>query len=128
MAPVDFEHEPEYDALCERLIDKTRQRKILWQETADPDAFIAAVKGVQSFEIRRACVAQPGPSDNVADFCSDVPELHVYAIIVKDKDGKQILSHTSPGRLAGTLFDLARRVGARVDERIESSLQLLDTL
>ena len=59
----------------------------------------------------------------------DGPE-HMYIIIVKDKHGKEILSHNSVGSrsMVGTLFWLAKRVGSRIDERIESSLQLLNTL
>ena len=106
---LDLDREPDYTGLLDALLAKTRAGKITWQETADEDTFLAAVHGRQTFEISRH-----------GDFA---------VLTVRDRDGK-LLFRTSQTSLdaANELWRLARRIAMRVDEKIDSALELIKGL
>ena len=119
---IDLRNDPNVEVLVEKLIEKTREGKLGWEQTAADDVFIAAVKGVQSFQIRREAVEPfSGPFR--------------FTLVVKDRDGNAAIEHSeAPIKTAygagplEQLFLIAKRVACRVDEKIEESLQLLDRL
>jgi len=117
---LDFEKEPNYEPLFQTLIDKTKAGKLAWQETAEENTYIAAVKGQQTYEISLRNLRPIYASAN-----TPVPVL-----TVKDHEGRVFLQTTeeSSSETAKELFYLARRVAMNLDERIESSLELLNQL
>ena len=111
---TDFERPPNYDALIVALIEKTKDGKLDWQETANPDLFIAAVKGKQTFEV-----------DSISNGS--------YVVLrAKDEEGKQLFQTPSePVALGGDLiklYSVAQRVAMHLDERVGSSIDLVRTL
>ena len=115
----NYEKEPDYSPFLVALIEKTKEGKLHWQETAREDTFIAAVKGQQTFEVSK-----------VADFDEETREGYSFVMVtVKDSNGK-VLLRTPESSLPGawSLYELAKRLGQRVDERLQTSVQLLNTL
>jgi hypothetical protein len=103
---TDFNRDLDYDALVFALINKTLEGKLAWQETADASTFIAAVKGERTFEISE-----------------DDRGAHLS---VKDNRGKDLFYYSS--RDCRELFALARRVALRLDEKLDSTVELLNQL
>lgn len=114
----NYEQEPDYTRFLDTLFKKTKEGKLNWQETAREDTFIAAVKGQQTFEICK-----------VTDWVPDQGEGDAVVVTVKDSKGK-VLFRTPEEYLASAwaLYELAQRVGQRVDERLQTTVQLLNTL
>lgn len=106
---VNLAEELNYDALLEAIVEKTRAGKIDWQETADPDSFIAAVKGRQTFSISRM-------SDD-----------RVF-LVVRDGKGDEIFRTPPSVTTARELFVLVQRIAAHLDEKVESTLELVNQL
>ncbi|OHB68748.1 MAG: hypothetical protein A2V70_01795 [Planctomycetes bacterium RBG_13_63_9] len=105
---VDLDKEPDYNVLLQALIDKTKAGKLRWEETADEDTFVAAVKGQRTFEVSG----------------KDAPQ---FVVAVRDEEGK-VFFQTPASSMARELFLLARRVALHVDEKIDSTMVLLENL
>ncbi len=114
---VDFKYDPQYDTVLERLKERTLEGRIVWQETAEEDVFLAAVKGEQTFQIRKTCVIE------------SLAEVEVVRVLVKDSEGETLF--TTPGARGGVafeLFNLAKRIATGIDEKIDRTVQLLSNL
>ena len=108
---ANFEREPPYDAMFAALLQTTKEGKLDWHETADESAFLAAVKGQRTFEVR-----------------TEEGAMGVQ-LVVRDAEGKVYL--TTPFLRSGdarALYQLARRLALRVDERVDDTVQLLNGL
>jgi hypothetical protein len=115
----DLNKDPEFDVLIEALAKKTREGKLRWEETAEENKYLAAVKGIQTFEIsHRSYMTEWSQPDTVEE----------TRLIVRGEDGRVLLDHTTDYLVAYNLFKLAQRVAMRVDDRIDASLQLLNGL
>jgi hypothetical protein len=55
------------------------------------------------------------------------PKCALCSLEVRGPNG-ELLIETPPSKLADELFEVARRVALRVDEHIDSTVQLLETL
>jgi hypothetical protein len=123
--PARFEAEPNYELVIEKLLEKTREGKIDWQPTADDDCFVAAVKGVQTYEIKRIM------GRTTVYLGAGPPERDVLvSLVVKDGNGREVFDVHERGldTPAYDLFEAARRVATRIDKHIDESLQLLNSL
>lgn len=120
---MNLEKEPDYETVLQALLEKTKQGKVAWQETAKEDTFVAAAKGEQTFEIT---YIDPSRTAGGVVIGAGAP----YAVLtVKDREGKLLFETPSDGlATALELFRAARRVALRVDEKIESTLELIDQL
>ena len=110
---IDFRGEPQYEALFQALLVKTKEGKLEWQETADERVFVAAVKGKQTFEIKWDR-GQAGTG---------------VRLTVRDGQGKALFA--TPVQTGGTAvdtFEMAKRIATRMDEKIDETLQLLSHL
>ena len=113
--PADLEKDPDYMAVIGMLLEATKAGKLDWQETADDNTFITAVKGEQIFEIRE-----------FEDRSDD--SRYVY-LRVQDHEGNEL--YMTPRFYAGEavqLFELSRRLAKKLDEKIDSTFQLLSRL
>lgn len=117
---VDLSKEPDYDALIEKLIDLSLAGKLSWQETADENVFLAAVRGVQTFVISRG--------ERKEKYIIAVGSHHMFRLTVQDQEGIRLFEHEADTPDFRNLFDLARRVGSRLDDKLDSTLQLLNGL
>ena len=122
---ANFEKEINYEAVLQALIEKTEDGKIQWQETADEKTFLAAVKGELTFEITL--------NTNVVRFDVEkqkaFPAGSLTILTANNPEGK--LFFQTPKKLslhADELYELARRIATRVDEKIDSTLELLNQL
>lgn len=112
--------EDRYLSLISALLDKTKAGKLRWNATPDPQRFLAAVKGEQTFEIRSSTAP-----DGIH------PEPFQLQVIVRGFDGQKTLefrisTHTkSP---AYELFSKAQADASRIDDRINEALELLNSL
>ena len=101
------QNEPEYDAIFEALLTKTREGKLEWHETADENTFLAAMRGVRTFQVS-------------ADYGAGRIQL-----VVKDEVGNVYLSTPFlQAEQARELYELARRLALHVDERVENTVEL----
>jgi len=105
---VNLEQDPQYDMMFSLLAQKTTEGKLEWQETADPNAFLAAVRGQRTFEVR----TEEG--------------VKGVQLIVRDVDGKVYLTTPfSRSDDARALYFIARRLALRLDERVDKTVELL---
>lgn len=107
---IDLDKQPDYDALFDALVEKTKAGKLDWQETAEEGTFVAAVRGEKTFRVTQ-----------IADGAMIVLE-------VVNTDGKVLVNAFSPSPAAKELYSLARRIALRLDENIDAAMQLLDSL
>lgn len=123
MTTIDFQNPPGYDELIETLLEKTQQGKLDWQETADEDRFLAAVKGRQTYDISARF---GGDREREGRIVQDVQ----VRLTVRDSEGRNFLDIRESGQdsPAYQLFEAARRVAMRIDERIDQSVELLKSL
>ena len=108
----DHSYKTHIEKLIAKLIEKTHEGKIQWQETAREGTFLAAVPGEQTFEISRTdsrvrLVCRYGGEGNVS-----------------------FQFETQSDEAALELHDLARGIALRLEERerIDRSLELLNRL
>jgi len=110
--------------LVKRLIEKSKAGKLDWAPTADRQQFVTSVGGDTSFRIRLVSVTdinEWGQPDNV-----DVPRLDML-----DEKGHmlwQVYSADIPGRALRELFEIARQIGNRLDDRVAGAISALDKL
>jgi hypothetical protein len=108
---IDLGREPNYDLLLQALIEKTRAGKLRWQETAEENTYLAAVKGERTFQVHSN------------------DQGSVQVLTVRDGDGSVAIKYvTGNNPTFSELHQLARRVALRVDEKIDSTLELLNSL
>ena len=127
---VDLNKEPDYEILIQTLIEKTYNGKLVWAETADENTYIAVVRGVQSFELRLVDLNSLEGMIIEKAIRRAAGEPNTIVLVARDKDGKQLYRFVAanPTSSAFDLFRLARRIASHVDERIDSSLELLNKL
>jgi hypothetical protein len=116
----------ELDALpvIQRLIEKSREGKVKWEPTADKRAFVASIGGATTFRIRK--IDLPGDDQYGQPITYEAPELSML-----DDKGRllwEIDDSDIKGRELWQLFEVARRIGNRLDERFASTLAVLDEL
>lgn len=131
---VDLSKDPNYDSLVEALLEKTLARKLDWQVTAEDDCFLAAVKGKRSFEIKAKPILQlesilDRTTQDILLPGSRMRELEIM-LTVRDETGDKLFDFQQRGRdtAAFQLYEAARRIASRIDERIDESLELLNSL
>jgi len=123
---TDLNATPDYDGLVQALVEKTKAGRLVWEETADENAFLASVKGKRTFEIRlEPC--PPGSVEAVLAAAEKGVTVYEAVLVVRDGNGK-VLLETPPSSLTSDLHGLARRIARHVDENIDSTLQLLEQL
>jgi hypothetical protein len=110
--------------LVKRLIEKSKTRKLDWEPTADRQQFVTSVRGDTSFRIKMVTITdinEWGQSEEI-----EVPILDML-----DQNGKllwQILpKDVTTGELR-KLFEIARRIGNKLDDRVADALIALDKL
>jgi len=135
---VDLNREPDYSALTNTLLEKTRAGKLQWMPTAIDHAFLAAAKGV-SYEVRRL-----GPEyDFMMGEIESTPEetwerealrlggaAEPMLLRVKDADGRLLIDFVdSDGQThLSELWRTAHRLAMRLDERIGELVTELSSL
>lgn len=110
--------------LVERLLEKSLGSKLSWEPTADPAAFVTTVGAEATFRIRLV------NEDDMDDFgrptTVQVPRLEML------DDKGRLLWDVRQSQIRGTalrrLYDAARRIGNRLDERLATALQALERL
>ncbi len=138
---TDLSRDPNYDAILEALLEKTKAGKITWSATSEPSTFVAAVKGVQTYRLRREFEIQPpermdNPNIPTAIFAQPrwTPERRIEytELTVLDENGKALFSIRQRVGVgpdyAGQLFAVAQRLVNHVDEKVDQTLQLLNAL
>ena len=111
-------NEKEAFALVEKLLQKTADRKITWEATADEHTFITTIKG-NTFHIMRS-------EDEWGQFHTAIEMVNEAGrTIWRLHDGG--LSIDSIEKLSN-LYDSAQRIGDRVDESLSEALNSLDSL
>jgi len=126
MATVDLKKSPDYDALVEAILEKTKAGKLDWQTTANERSYISAVKGERTFEVVKSNPEVAAFLVEVKDGVRIPPRLGCW-VKVMGPDG-ELLVQTPMLELADELYEVARRLALRVDENIDSTVQLLETL
>jgi hypothetical protein len=118
------DRELNYDELLDVLLRKTVEGKIDWRPTADESRFIAAVKGRQTFEIRRV----ERPYSLVPG--APAPNVTVFVTVRNEHEGEVIMDFRVEGfeTLAYDLFEAARRKALRLDDRLNEAVELLNSL
>ena len=110
--------------LVKRLIEKSKTGKLNWEPTADRQQFVTSVGGETSFKIRQVTVTdidEWGHPESV-----DVPILDML-----DQKGHllwQVQARDVPIGELRQLFEIARRIGNRIDDRVAGAISALDNL
>jgi hypothetical protein len=141
---IDFEKEPDYEKIIDALIEKTKQGKLRWHETADEHTFLAAVKGQRTFAISQVGAEEESGSTSITPW-DDATER--FQLVIRDVDGQAFVEKTfrvaPPGSIGSSgsestysetadkakdLYETVRRVVLNVDEKVDETVQLLDQL
>jgi hypothetical protein len=121
--------EPDLDPtpLVERLVEKTKAHKLNWEPTADRKAFVVSVGGDTTFRITLT-------TGTDVDMFGQPESIDVPKLVMLDARGSalwEVYPHNLPPGSRGVLqelFDRARRIGNKLDERIGNALRSLETL
>ena len=97
--------------LVSTVLDKTKAGKLKWEETADENVFIASVGGNTTLKIRQ--------SENWQ---------YPNTLSLLDENGKLLSQISDPQTLIQELFELARRIALKVDEKVEALIETLQKL
>jgi hypothetical protein len=117
---IDLQKEPDYEKIIDALIDKTKEGKLQWQETADERTFLAAVRGERTFQI----------SQDWED------ALERFQLVIRDADGRAFVDKlfyiarpvSAAANKARNLYELVRRISLNLDEKVDETVQLLNGL
>lgn len=110
--------------LVKNLVEKSRIGKLNWEPTSDREAFIASVGGETSFRIQLITVSDIGDNGQWESF--EIPRLDML-----DQKGHLLWDIHKRDVMSNDLWDLfyiARRIGNRLDDRIEGAIGALDKL
>ncbi|MDQ3332331.1 MAG: hypothetical protein M3552_17060 [Planctomycetota bacterium] len=128
---TDFRQGVNYGPVIAALLRKSLEGKIDWRETAEDEAYLASVRGEMTFEISRrgdACELIAKDQRGRTVFRVDEPFIlpHAYWTPLDQHEADQ--TGDEPVSTLGHLHTVARRVAMRVDERLTSSLRLIEGL
>ena len=131
---VDLQRDPNYEVLIEALLEKTRAGRLVWHETADENTFLAALKGERTFEVTgrseefRRETRESGLTDTVDMVSVHIPIGNTDTVVrVRDEQGR-VLFEIPPSPATAELYTLVRRIVTRVDENIDSTMEILEQL
>lgn len=110
--------------LVQSLIEKSKAGKLDWQPTADRTAFVASVGGDTTFKILTVTATEPDDYNQPESV--EVPELHM--LDAKGKPLWDVHPGDVPAHQLYELFETARRIGNRLDERVSKALEALERL
>lgn len=124
MAEPGFQDKLDAAPLVARLLEKSRAGKLSWDPTADRRAFVTSVAGEMTFKVYLVTVTDVGEFGQPDTF--DVPRVDML-----DEKGK-VLWDIGQKDVKGTalkeLYETARRIANRLDERVTSAMSALDKL
>jgi hypothetical protein len=117
-------NKPDVAPLVNQLIDKSKAGKLKWQPTANRTAFVVSVGKDISFRIWENDVTEENQwgQPYTASF---------VRLALLDEKGNQLWDvgeRDVPSGLLQGLYDLARRIGNNVDERVAVALTALEKL
>lgn len=119
--PLEKELDPK--PLVAALIDKTKAGKIKWEATAEESTFIATLGGDTTLRIYLITVEDFDGYGNPSSGL--IPELRLLG------DNGKLLWEISNHRVNGELwplFQLAQRIGNKLDERMATLMETLQKL
>ena len=104
--------ELDHNRLVTVVLEKTRDGKLNWEETAHEKAFIASVGGNTTLKIEQG--------QNWNDYTDTLSLL--------DEKGNVLWEVDDPQPMIGKLYKLARRIALKVDEKVAAILETLQKL
>lgn len=110
--------------LVQRLIEKSNAGKLDWEPTANRKQFVTSVGGDTSFNIRMVTVTD-------IDYYGQPETIEVPRLDMLDQDGSllwQVQGRDVPEGQLKELFEIARRIGNRLDSRVDGAINALDEL
>ena len=110
--------------LIKRLIEKSKDGKLDWEPTADRQQFVTSVGGDTSFKIRMVTVTD-------IDVYGQPETVEVPRLDMLDQKGHllwQVQGRDVPADELRELFEIARRIGSRLDTRVAGAIDALDKL
>jgi len=110
--------------LVKRLIEKSNDGKLDWEPTADRQQFVTSVGGDTVFNIRMVTVTD-------IDYYGQPETVEVPRLDMIDQKGYllwQVQGRDVPTGQLRELFEIARRIGNRLDSRVVGAIDALDKL
>jgi hypothetical protein len=110
--------------LIQRLIQKSQAGKVQWEPTADRRSFVASIGGETTFKVRKVDVSDIDDYGQPTSY--EAPRLEML-----DNKGRllwEVDNSDLKGRELWRLFEIARRIGNRLDERFAETLEALEKL
>lgn len=106
----NVEREPDYEQLLWEAVEKTKAGKLTWTEDSEPDTFVADANG--KLRLRLA-----------------INERNHAILRVLSPEGEILFSTPDRGSTpAFDLYDLAYRMGTKLDEKIRSAMDVIHRL
>ena len=119
--PLDKNLDP--SPLVAAILEKSKAGRLKWEATADENVFIASVGG-------NTLKIYLGTTEGFDEYTGQMEQVNVPVLRLLDDKGRT-LWEIWPRQVKGgfqPLFDLARRVGNKLDERMESLIGALEKL
>lgn len=110
--------------LVKRLIEKSKAGKLDWEPTADRQQFVTSVGGDISFKVRMVTATD-------IDYYGQPETVEVPRLDMLDQAGHllwQVQGRDVPAGELRELFEIARRIGNRLDTRVAGAIDALDKL
>ncbi|MBL0333274.1 MAG: hypothetical protein IPP08_06255 [Chlorobiota bacterium] len=111
-----FDDDPNYDVLVDKLYERTVERKIIWEFGDEKNEYIASLKGKTSFNIRR------------------IETNYKYVLTMRNETDEVVfrISHDNLDPASSEallrLFKLAERIAKQIDDEVDKAIDLLDQL
>ena len=124
MSSQALENDLDPTPLVKSIVEKTKAGKLRWEATINENVFIASVGG--NTTLRISLETTEGFQPETGQY--GPMEVHVLRLL--DDQGKTLWEMRG-GKVAGglrPLFELARRIGNKLDERMEALIGALERL
>jgi hypothetical protein len=124
MAELDLQGKLDAAPLVASLLQKSRAGKLSWEPTADRRAFVTSVAGQLTFKLYMATTTDVGAYGQLENV--EVPRLDML-----DEKGKvlwDIGQKDVKGLNLSELYETARRIANRLDEKVATVMSALDKL
>lgn len=112
----EYDVDPNYDKLVDKLHQRTVERKILWELGDVVDEYVASLKGKVTFTLKR------------------IKENYRYVLTMRNETGEVVfrISHANLASASSEallrLYKLAERIARQIDDEVDKAIELLDNL
>jgi hypothetical protein len=116
----------EYTPLIDKLLEKTRQRKVEWKGTYESSTFICVLEGEYSFEIEKGKYSSGSWFRRLTMRDKEAEEVFVMRAV--DPGAATSMENDELFATLEELYNRARTVALNIDRKVEAASNILDKI